>query len=268
MRGAACSILGLYDGEGRKLEGPLLIAPDEAAQLAARRCLPLRSAAAPRISCRSRSAARSPGRGDAAELAAERRCARRDRLESGETSPDLAAALSPPARREAASSHGGGEALMGVVESPSIFAPRRSTSSRWRRSTRAASRAPGTRASMAQFLASPDDALPDRVGSPTARANRRKASSSRGRPATRPRCSRFGVDARSAGARGLGRARCFAPRSPALRAAGREAAVSRGRGRQTRRRSAFIDRSVPSPWASGTRYYEHGADAAIFSLAL
>ena len=145
--------LGLYDEAARKLEGPLLIAPDEALHLASAKASgrgrERRGAAG-----RSRRAAgtRASKRGCLSFSQARARSPR-SRYASGETLADPAPALSAAAGCEAASASGR-EALMAVEILVSRRAVRCAVA--WRRFMRAASRSAWDEAAMAQFLAGPD----------------------------------------------------------------------------------------------------------------
>ena len=104
--------LGLYDEAARKIEGPLLIAPDEAARFAAakasRRGGKRRGAA-----CRSRRAAGTQHRHDAAGASAERGSAGRNRRRERRDLAGAQTSLSAPAGCKAAGASGL-EALMPV----------------------------------------------------------------------------------------------------------------------------------------------------------
>ena len=99
--------LGLYDGDARKLEGPLLIAPDDAAQRAAGDASPSRSAAAPLLLPKPRRGRGLRVEASFAELQPSAAALAEIAYESGETSPTLQAALFAAARRQAAGASGG-----------------------------------------------------------------------------------------------------------------------------------------------------------------
>ena len=86
---------GLYDGEGRKLDGPLLIGADEMSALLPM-ILPLPWEAVRCISLKPRAGMDASG-SDASRFAAERRGARRACARSERNALDLASALPPPA---------------------------------------------------------------------------------------------------------------------------------------------------------------------------
>ena len=254
--------LGLYDEAARKIEGPLLIAPDEAARLAAagpsRRGGKRRGAA-----CRSRRAAGTQRRRDAAGASAERGSAGRNRRRERRDLAGAQTSLSAPAGCKAAGASGL-EALMPVEIAV----------------TRASSLDDASHGGHAPKLLRQglgrdgDDAIPrrprsavsDRLRWPTAPAACWAVFSSRGRRLTKRRCSRSCVAPACRNA-GLGRALLRCGHGGIAR--GRhQAIVPRSRGRQRRRARALSLARRGAGRPDARNITSNGADAAIFSLAL
>ena len=252
--------LGLYDEAARKLEGPLLIAPDEALRFASAKSS-RRGGKRRGFAGRSRHAAGTCHRSTATGATAERRRARRDRLCERRDAAGAAATLSAAAGCKAAGASDL-EALMSVEILVNRAMP-------FDASLLAALHAScfakaWDEAEMAQFIAAPDticliaSAVDATGGAPAGFLIARKAADE----------AELLTLCVLPAYRGLGLARALMREAmDALRSSGAtQLFLEVEDGNQAALRLYSSLGAVRVGQRKG--YYEHGADAAIFSLAL